>query len=412
MCSLHATITILATTVLFACTTTSERAATPKFDEVRVQEWMNAAEDGDAGSQFLAGLACDEGRGVAVDRSQAAKWYGMAADRGHPGALTNLGLLLQHGDGVERSDEEAARLFERAARQDFAAAQHNLGVCFLLGRGVATDRVEARHWLELAADQGHQKASELLAAIDRGAFDHPDDPIARAEAGSAVDQYRLSLNYFRGALVPRDEQLGMHWLRAAADQGLADAQFLYGWKHEQSGDLNEAAHWIALAAGQGLAIAEAQLGLMHESGRGVPRDEASAANWMRRAAARGYAPAQYDMGLMYLKGVGVGISEHDAFRWIRSAAEQGLLAAQSKLASMYENGRGVERDRIAAHRWYGLAAHQGSVSAQADLDRLIRTLEPGEKAEIERTSCTDPRTSAAMISSSDAPNASGAPSIK
>jgi hypothetical protein len=408
----RSSFSILVSSSVLVCCATPPGAMSPDLDEIHVAEWTGEAAAGDAHSQFLVGLAHDEGRGASLDRVAAAKWYRLAADQGHVAAQTNLGLLYYTGAGVAHSDEEAALWFTPAAARGFAPAQQNLGVMHLLGRGVAQDRAEARRLIALAADQGNAKAQNLLLAIDAEQFASDQDPRAEAEAGSATAQYRTSLMYFRGEGVERDELLGLRWLQRAADQGLPDAQFLLGWKLTQDGHFAQGATWISLAAEQGLAIAEAKLGRLYLSGCGVPHDDASAAQWVRRAADRGFALAQYDLGLMYLKGIGFASSEHEAFRWVKLAAEQNLEIAEEKVAFMYENGRGVERDRIAAHRWYSRASSQGAPWADLDLERLERSLEPGELAEIERASALNQRVSSSSAASSTALNASGSSSIR
>ena len=57
-------------------------------------------------------------------------------------------------------------------------------------------------------------------------------------------------------------------------------------------DGRRALSWLRDAADQGYARAEYYVGLMYEDGRGVPQDPAEALLWFRRAAAQGHADAQ------------------------------------------------------------------------------------------------------------------------
>ena len=66
--------------------------------------------------------------------------------------------------------------------------------------------------------------------------------------------------YYQGEGVAKDEQEAVVWIRRAADQGLADAQFI--------------------------------LGLMHLKGKGVAQDPKQAAAWLCRAADQDHAQAK------------------------------------------------------------------------------------------------------------------------
>ena len=57
----------------------------------------------------------DEGRGVEQDATEAARWYGKAAEQGYADAQINLGLMYQDGRGVVQDHDEAAWLFRAAS---------------------------------------------------------------------------------------------------------------------------------------------------------------------------------------------------------------------------------------------------------------------------------------------------------
>jgi hypothetical protein len=63
--------------------------------------------------------------------------------------------MFAQGRGVAQNDVEAARWFRKAAVRGDAGAQYNLGNMFDQGRGVAQSEVEAARWYRKAADQGH-----------------------------------------------------------------------------------------------------------------------------------------------------------------------------------------------------------------------------------------------------------------
>lgn len=128
--------------------------------------------------------------------------------------------------------------------------------------------------------------------------------------------------------------------------------------------------WIRKAADQGDADAQFNLGVMYASGHDVAQDYKTAMWWYRKAADQGYAKAQCNLGSMYYEGHGVPQDYGQAASWYRKAADQGDAEAQCNLGNMYARGRGVPQDYSAAASWYRKAADQGDEEAQQALTRL------------------------------------------
>jgi len=101
--------------------------------------------------------------------------------------------------------------------------------------------------------------------------------------------------YAKGHGVPQDYREAEQWLRLAADQGNATAQFNLGLMYVRGQGLpknyREAERWFRLAADQGDATAQANLGLLYANGYGLPRDYVQAYVWFSRAGARGHTEA-------------------------------------------------------------------------------------------------------------------------
>ncbi len=49
-----------------------------------IEEFRKAAEGGDAQSTYMIGYLYEDGKGVAADGNEAAKWYRLAAEKGVP----------------------------------------------------------------------------------------------------------------------------------------------------------------------------------------------------------------------------------------------------------------------------------------------------------------------------------------
>jgi len=113
---------------------------------------------------------------------------------------------------------------------------------------------------------------------------------------------------------------------AHAQDALAKAQAAY-----EREDYAGAANWLRVAADQGDAKAQYNLGVMHEAGQGVPQNNVEAVNWYRKAAERGNADAQSNLGAMYANGEGVAEDYVEAHKWWGLAAAQGVSAASTNM---------------------------------------------------------------------------------
>jgi len=79
-------------------------------------EWLAAANGGDAQAQFILGNRYSLGQGVDEDLHEAARWWRKAAEQGHPGAQYNLGYAHMRGDGVPADPWASYLMFREAAR--------------------------------------------------------------------------------------------------------------------------------------------------------------------------------------------------------------------------------------------------------------------------------------------------------
>jgi localization factor PodJL len=153
-----------------------------------------AAAKGDAGAAFEIGLRYAEGRGVAVNYEEAAKWYERAANGGIVPASFRLGTLHEKGLGTKKDIEAARRHYLQAAEHGSAKAMHNLAVLDADGGGSGPNYRGAVQWFRKAA-----------------------------ERGIADSQFNLAILYARGIGVEQNLAESFKWFSLAAAQGDADA---------------------------------------------------------------------------------------------------------------------------------------------------------------------------------------------
>ena len=112
---------------------------------------------------------------------------------------------------------------------------------------------------------------------------------------------------------------------------------------------------LRAAAEQGLADAQFNLGVMYKDGEGVPQDDAEAVRWYRLAAEQGEAGAQVNLGTMYATGEGVPQDHVTAHMWFNLAASRST---------------GDLRDRAVRNRY--TVAEQLTAVQRAEAQRLAR----------------------------------------
>lgn len=104
---------------------------------------------------------------------------------------------------------------------------------------------------------------------------------------------------------------------------------MYAYGQGVSKNLKEAVKWIRLAAEQGNALAQFNLGISYKNGQGIPWSIVEAFKWIRLAAEQGFAEAQYTLGLMYYRGEGTPWDYKEAYAWLSVSAANGFEDAVS-----------------------------------------------------------------------------------
>lgn len=153
-----------------------------------------AAAKGDPGAAFEIGIRHAEGRGVAPDLAEAAKWYERAARGGIVPASFRLGTLYEKGLGTKKDIEAARRYYLDAAEKGNAKAMHNLAVLDADGGNAGPNYKSASQWFRKAA-----------------------------ERGVADSQFNLGILYARGIGVEQNLAESYKWFSLAATQGDADS---------------------------------------------------------------------------------------------------------------------------------------------------------------------------------------------
>ena len=105
------------------------------------KEFLEAAKEGHADSQFNVALMYEQGIGVGKDEKEAVLWYGKAASQGNAAAQFNLGVLYENGRGTKIDFAKANEWYRKASAQGDALAIGNLGMLYVRGQGVKENKV-------------------------------------------------------------------------------------------------------------------------------------------------------------------------------------------------------------------------------------------------------------------------------
>ena len=153
-----------------------------------------AALKGDPAAAYEIGVRFAEGKGVAANLDEAAKWYDRAAQAGVVPAIFRLGTFYEKGMSVKKDVDIARRYYVQAAERGNAKAMHNLAVLDADGGGKGANYKSASQWFRKAADRG-----------------------------VADSQFNLGILYARGIGVEQNLAESFKWFSLAAAQGDADA---------------------------------------------------------------------------------------------------------------------------------------------------------------------------------------------
>ncbi len=242
-----------------------------------------AAANGQAAAAAELAQMHEQGAGLKRDKAQAALWWFRAAALGDEAARGRFVALFLAGDTDDIGGPTGAAWVEAAAQGGDAAALLAVGQAYELGKGVPADPDKARQWYQQAAFGGDAEAKYRLGRMLLSApgawrlvYKDPEREAKNTERGTfhAVKAEAAALG--GDDRVPDPVRPGMvegeQWLREAARQGHAGAQYTLGMAFlggmDLPFDLGEAVHWLSAAAFNGHGEALLQLADLAAKGQG------------------------------------------------------------------------------------------------------------------------------------------------
>jgi TPR repeat protein len=162
------------------------------------KEFLAAAKDGHADSQFNVALMYEKGIGVGKDEKKAVVWYGKSALQGNAAAQFNLGVLYENGRGTKVDFAKAHEWYRKASVQGDALAIGNLGMLYVRGQGVKENKTAGVALLLVSAtrDPSPQNNAKKNITATRG---------LTAEMIAAAQTLSGEMTDAKNLLVPLDQ---------------------------------------------------------------------------------------------------------------------------------------------------------------------------------------------------------------
>jgi len=201
----------LIATMAFSVETNAQAKENPNFQAgiaayqannlpLAYKEFLTAAKEGHADSQFNVALMYEQGIGVAKDEKEAVVWYGISASQGNAAAQFNLGVLYENGRGTVIDFAKANEWYRKASMQGDPLKIGNLGMLYVRGQGVKENKVAGVALLLVSAtmDPSPQNHAKQNISATRGLT---TEMIAEAQA------LAQEISTAKNLLVPLDKYL-------------------------------------------------------------------------------------------------------------------------------------------------------------------------------------------------------------
>jgi TPR repeat protein len=228
---------------------------------------------------------------------------------------------------------------EQAAGEGVPIAQFRLAVWILRGDLGPIDAHKAAGWLLAVANEGLGPARDILGRMHAegllpDSLDFAEE--VRRWAGELEQADLEAKPRLQGIYSPSGggllgvAQAASEFLLLVSNQANPGARSGPGGHNALAPDYAEAEKWLRLAADQGFAPAQYNLGV-YQVVHHVPPDYAEAAKWYRKAAEQGHAEAQYQLGLYWSSSHAPAPDFAEAAKWLGLAAGQGHVRARAAL---------------------------------------------------------------------------------
>ncbi len=300
------------------------------------------AEQGSAPAMTWAGYVYLHGKGVAVEKTLALKWFSTAAEAGDAEAMSLIGYMYASGEGVPVDMAMAHQWYLKAAEGGDAYGMLRVARLYFSGEGVAADRATARKWFLKAAETGDAEAMSWMGYIYAFGEGVPVDMamahqwyLKAAEGGHAYGMSRVAHLYFWGEGVAADRAAARKWNLRAAEAGDAYGQHSLSYMLDKDGEPEEAERWLRKAAEQGYEPALRSVREKRAYEMFKEKRYGEALPIFREAAGMGSAWSHEMLGYLYWRGYGVEVDRDRAIQRYEAAYDGGRSSVLSAIGRLH-----------------------------------------------------------------------------
>ena len=101
-----------------------------------IEKYQKAVEQENPDAEFLLGVCCSEGIGMALDQEKGKGLILKSAQNGNALAQRTIGYFYASGKGFEKDEKEAIKWYRKSAKQGYGIAQNDLSICYYTGTGL------------------------------------------------------------------------------------------------------------------------------------------------------------------------------------------------------------------------------------------------------------------------------------
>lgn len=266
-----------------------------------VNELLELVEKGNLEACRNLGHKYAEGDSVEQDYVKAMKYYKMGADKGDAHAIYSLAYCYLFGLEGDANHKKGIELMKLAAEKNIATANEHMGWIYFRNQFASVDYKKSFAYMKKAADLGDDIAQTHVAqAYENGIWGAPEKNyhLSKKYYDMALEQdnehaqWAVGENYLGGYNgYPLNEKKAVEYFQKGAINGSHRAQLslalcYYNGKGVQQ-NMIECTKWLKAASEQGNAEAQWRLGYFMIEGIDMPKDIAAGKQWIQKSAAQG-----------------------------------------------------------------------------------------------------------------------------
>lgn len=290
------------------------------------------------------------------DLFKAKELYKKAAEQGDASAQCNYANLLMDEEVGEIDYESACYWVKKAAKQDYLPAIQFLVRYYIDDEFEIEDWEQAKPWMEKGAKLNDKDCRNLLVGYY---FSNPKDREALSKGTAFFEQSELWLTLgkvFHGLYKDidtkiKDQDKAYKYYRKAAEQGDAEAQYLFGCiaLDEKREPIEQALEWIKKSADQEYIPAYKKLANFYIQGEHITPDWVQAKPWAEKGDAHNDNDCTLLLAFCYLNAPKSNPMQY--LHYLKKAGMNGNFHACKVLMYDYEEGVNICKDFSQATYW-------------------------------------------------------------